>query len=119
MLCFFACEEIHHRIMNTREFLYGLPAKVASSAVEGLETVFHFDIDGPEGGQFTIEVKDGAVVVSDGLSGDARCTVRASDENFVNLARGELNPMMAILTGKVKISNQGEMLKYAKIFGLM
>jgi len=27
--------------------------------------------------------------------------------------------MLAVLTGKVKISNQGEMMKYAKIFGLM
>lgn len=105
--------------MNTKEFLYNLPAKVLPAAIDGQETVFHFDIEGAEGGQFTIEVKDGKVVVSDGLLGEPRCTVRASDENFVKLAQGDLNPMMAILTGKVKISNQGEMLKYAKIFGLM
>lgn len=105
--------------MNTSEFLKGLPAKVNPEAIAGQETVFHFDIDGPQGGQFTIEVKDGQVMVTDGLKGEPRCTVRASDENFVNLATGQLNPMMAILTGKVKISNQGEMLKYAKIFGLM
>jgi hypothetical protein len=27
--------------------------------------------------------------------------------------------MMAMMTGKLKISNPGEMLKYAKMFGLM
>ncbi|MBK8429598.1 MAG: hypothetical protein IPL27_28240 [Lewinellaceae bacterium] len=32
---------------------------------------------------------------------------------------GDLNPMMAMMTGKLKISNPGEMLKYAKMFGLM
>jgi putative sterol carrier protein len=105
--------------MNTAEFLKGLPAKVNPASIAGLETIFHFDIDGSQGGQYTIEVKDGKVNVADGLQGEPRCTVRASDENFINLATGELNPMMAILTGKVKISNQGEMLKYAKIFGLM
>jgi len=45
--------------------------------------------------------------------------VSGSDQNFMGIVTGKLNPMMAILTGKVKISNQGEMLKYAKMFGLM
>ena len=105
--------------MTTGEFLKALPAKVNPNAIAGQETLFHFDIEGPQGGQYTIEVKDGKVEVRDGLDGEPRCTVRASDDNFINLATGQLNPMMAILTGKVKISNQGEMLKYAKIFGMM
>ena len=105
--------------MTTKELLYGLPAKVSPSALEGLATVFHFDIDGSSGGQYTINVADGKIKVEDGLIGEPKCVVRASDQNFINLVTGELNPMMAILTGKVKISNQGEMIKYAKIFGLM
>jgi putative sterol carrier protein len=105
--------------MNTRELLYALPSKVSPSAVEGLETVFHFDIEGNRGGQYTISVAKGNVRVEDGLVGEPKCVIRSSDENFINLVTGELNPMMAVLTGKVKISNQSEMLKYAKIFGLM
>jgi putative sterol carrier protein len=106
-------------LMTTKELLYGLPAKVSPSALEGLETVFHFDIEGERGGQYTISVANGNIKVENGLIGEPKCVVRASDDNFVNLVTGELNPMMAILTGKVKISNQGEMLKYARIFGLM
>ena len=105
--------------MSTREILYGLPRKVSPSAIEGLETVFHFDIDGEDGGQYTIQVANGEVKVEDGLLGEPKCVVRASDKNFIDLIKGDINPMMAVLTGKVKISNQGEMLKYAKIFGLM
>ena len=105
--------------MNTRELLYALPAKVSPAAIEGLETVFHFDIEGDQGGQYTISVNNGKVKVEDGLVGEPKCVVRSSDSNFINLVTGELNPMMAVLTGKVKISNQSEMLKYAKIFGLM
>ena len=105
--------------MTTKELLYGLPAKVSPSALEGLATVFHFDIEGGSGGQYTISVEDGKMKVEDGLVGEPKCVVRASDQNFINLVTGELNPMMAVLTGKVKISNQGEMIKYAKIFGLM
>ncbi len=105
--------------MNARDFLYALPEKVSPSAIDGLKTVFHFDLEGETGGQFTIQVEDQKVIVSDGLNGEPACVVRAKGEDFVQLATGALNPMMAILTGKVKISNQGEMLRYAKIFGLM
>jgi len=105
--------------MTSREFLYELPAKVDPAAIDGLETIFHFDLEGEKGGQYTISVADQKVTVSDGLTGEAKCVVRSTGDTFIKLATGELNPMIAILTGKVKISNQGEMLRYAKLFGLM
>jgi|SRR5699024_2014257 len=108
--------------MNTTEFLLGLPSKVDPAALQGLETNFHFIISKKDENipdEVTIQVRDGSVNAQTGLIGEPKCVVRASDENLSKLLKGELNPMMAILTGKLKISNQGEMLKYAKIFGLM
>lgn len=105
--------------MTSKEFIYGLPGKVPAAAIEGLSTTFHFDLEGEQGGQYTISVADSKVTVSDGLNGEASCVVKTSEDNFMQLIKGDLNPMMAILTGKLKISNQGEMLKYAKLFGLM
>ena len=105
--------------MNSKDFIYRLPAKVSPDAIEGHQTTFHFDLDGEGGGQYTVEVANNKVSVTDGLNGQPTCVVRASNENFMKLIQGDLNPMMALLTGKVKISNQGEMLRYAKIFGLM
>jgi len=105
--------------MTAKEFLLGLPTKVSPQAIEGLETIFHFDIDGDEGGQITLSVKDGVCEASEGLLGAAKCVVRAKDKNLMKLLKGDVNPMMALLTGQLKISNQSEMLKYAKIFGLM
>jgi putative sterol carrier protein len=105
--------------MTAKEFLMGLPSKVSPQAIEGMETTFHFDIDGEEGGQITLQVKDGTCEASEGLVGDPKCVVKAKDQNLMKVLKGDLNPMMALLTGKLKITNQGEMLKYAKIFGLM
>ena len=105
--------------MTAKEFLMGLPDKVRPETLEGLETVFHFDIEGDGGGQVTVKVEEGTCVAEEGLHGDPRCVVRAKEDNLMNVLRGETNPLMAVLTGKLKISNQGEMLKYAKIFGLM
>lgn len=97
----------------------GLPEKVQQDALEGLETTFHFDIDGDGGGQVTVKVTDGTCVAEEGLHGQPSCVVKAKESNLMSVLRGNINPLMAVLTGKLKISNQGEMLKYAKIFGLM
>ncbi|MCC6282455.1 MAG: SCP2 sterol-binding domain-containing protein [Saprospiraceae bacterium] len=103
--------------MDVKEFLFSLPAKVKPEAVEGLSTLFHFDI--ADAGQFTVQLDNGKMDVSEGFSGEPSCKVTTSTESFQKLLSGDLNPMMAMMTGKLKISNPGEMLKYAKMFGLM
>ena len=105
--------------MTAKEFLLNLPTKVSHHALEGIETNFHFDLQGEGGGQFTVAVADQALTTKEGLEGEPACVVKASAEDFARLLTGELNPMMAILSGRVRISNQGEMLKMAKLFGLM
>lgn len=102
---------------DPKEFLFNLPAKVSPEAVEGLSTLFHFDISGS--GQYTVSLKDGKFDVSEGLTGAPSCVVSTSAELFAKLISRDLNPMMAMMTGKLKISNPGEILKFAKIFGLM
>ncbi len=104
-------------MIDVKEFLFSLPAKVKPEVLEGQSSLFHFDI--ADAGQFTIKLADGKLDVSEGLSGEPSCKVSASAESFAKLLSGDLNPMMAMMTGKLKISNPGEMLKYAKIFGLM
>ena len=107
--------------MTAKEFITGLPAKVNKDALEGMSTVFHFKLDGEgeDGGDYTVVVADGDLKVEDGLVGDPKCTVKAKGKNVVGVVTGEINPMMAVLMGKIKVDNQGELIKYAKIFGLM
>lgn len=105
--------------MTAKEFITGLPTRVKPEALEGADTTFHFDISGADGGQFTLRAKDGKMEAVEGFEGEPKCVVKGSSENFMGLVSGKLNPMMALLMGKIKISNQGEMLKYAKMFGLM
>ncbi len=104
-------------MIDVKKFLFDLPQKANPDALEGLSTLFHFDIGGA--GQFTVKLDNGKMDVSEGLNGEAACKVSTSAESFSKLISGDLNPMMAMMTGKLKISNPGEMLKYAKMFGLM
>ena len=49
---------------------------------------------------------------------EADCTVSVSEENFIALVSGDLNPMSAMMTGKVKISgNMGVAMKLQSLIG--
>lgn len=105
--------------MNAKDFILNLPSKVNRTAIEGMDTNFHFVLKGDQGGEYTVKVDDGYLSVAEGLKGDPKCKVTANADDLTAIINGSLNPMMAVLTGKLKISNQGELIKYAKIFGLM
>jgi putative sterol carrier protein len=105
--------------MTAKEFLMNLPEKVSKDAIEGVNTLFHFQLEGKGGGDVTVGIRDGEAYSLEGLDGEPTCVVKSKADNLLKVLKGDLNPMMAVLTGKLKISNQGEMLKYAKIFGLM
>lgn len=105
--------------MTARDFILSLATRFNPEAVPGASSVFHFKIIGDGGGDFTASVEDGVCKVEEGLFGDPKCVVSATDENLVKIVNGELNGQMAVFMGKLKISNLGEMMKFAKPFGLM
>jgi len=110
---------LRNSFTTPREFLLALPGNVPEKYLEGVETNFHFDIEGEGGGQYSVLVSENTLNVYEHFEGEPSCVIKAKEKNFMALLRGELNPMMAVFTGKVKISNPGEVMKYAKIFGLM
>jgi putative sterol carrier protein len=110
-------------IDSARDFIVSLPQTVKPEWLENVDdTNFHFDIEGEGGkggGQFSVIVKNKKLEVHEQFVGEPKCKVSAKESNLIKLLRGELNPMMAVFTGKLKISNTGEIMKYAKLFGLM
>ncbi len=106
-------------IHNAKDFITSLPETVNPEWLKAVDTNFHFDIEGDGGGQFSVIVKDNKMEVFEHFEGEPKCKVTAKEKNFIALLRGELNPMMAVFTGKLKISNTAEIMKYAKLFGIM
>lgn len=106
-------------MITVREFVSGLESKIAPEVIEGMNTVLHFDISGEQGGLYTLKIDNGVLSYQEGLIGDAKSSIRTSDKVFSELLNRETNPMMAMMTGKLKVSNPGEIMKYIKILGLM
>ena len=104
---------------TAKQLLKEVEGQFDASKVPGADTVFHFILSGEHGGDFTVLVKDEACKITEGLSGEAKCIVKSTDEVFENVMTGKMNPTMAVMGGKLKISNIGEMMKFAKQFGLI
>ena len=101
---------------SAKEFLMDLPAKMDAEEYKDINTTLHFDFDTEN---YTLQVVNGQASVSDGLIGEPEVAIKCSADNFSKLLTGELNPMTAMMFGKLKVSNPPAMLKYAKMLGIM
>lgn len=106
-------------MQTAKELLKNVEGQYDPSKVPDADTVFHFMLSGENGGDFTVVVKDETCKITEGLSGEAKCIVKSTDEVFEQVMTGKMNPTMAVMGGKLKISNIGEMMKFAKPFGLI
>jgi len=98
------------------EILRGLPGRFIAEKAGDWETLFHFDLSGPEGGQFTVTVRGGTCTVEDGLKGSPECVVETSDRLYRDIELGRANAEVAFMTGKIKVSDLVEMMKFIKSF---
>ncbi len=96
--------------------IHSLPSRLKAGAGTGLDILYHFILHGPEGGQFTVRVKDGQCTVEEGLQGDPKCVVETTDQIYADAETGRINAQMAVLMGKIKVSNVGSLLKFAAMF---
>lgn len=102
--------------MTAKEIVLGLPARFKADAAGGDSGTFHFKLEGEGGGEFTVSVANGVCTASEGLSGDADCVISASASDFEDAELGRTNKQMAVMMGKIKISNLGAMLKFLSMF---
>jgi putative sterol carrier protein len=100
--------------MTAQEFFDALPERVDPAKTAGMNNTYVFDVEGA--GQWTVAVDDGAVSVTEGTA-DADCTISASEDTLVKIAKGEANATTAYMTGKLKIQgDMGAALKLQKLF---
>lgn len=90
-----------------------LKAKVDPS----LEAQVLLELTGPDPVQWMGRIGGGQVILSDGCPEIPDLTITASSETALAIYQKRLNPMMAFMTGKVKV--QGDVGKVALLKGLL
>jgi putative sterol carrier protein len=99
---------------SVKEFFEGLESRVDRTKTAGMNNSYVFDIEGA--GKWKVDVRNGDVTVTEGAEG-GDATISASEENMLRIARRELNPTTAYMTGKLKIKgDMGAALKLQKLF---
>ena len=101
---------------TAREIMLHIPERFKPQEAGDLSGVFHFILDGETGGNFTVSVQKGQCTVKEGLEGDPMCVITANATDFEDAELGRENKQMAVMMGKIRISNLGAMLKFMNIF---
>lgn len=102
--------------MTAKEIVLGLPARLKTEEAAGQTGNFQFKLEGDTGGEFTVTVADGQCTVQEGLHGEADCVISSLASDFEDAELGRVNRQMAVMMGKIKISNLGAMLKFIGMF---
>jgi putative sterol carrier protein len=105
--------------VNVAEIFSKMSEAFRPDKAVGQSAIIQFDITGPNGGKWYAKIEDGACSVADGETQGASLTLIATDEDYLSMMNGAINPMTAFMQGKVKA--KGDMttaMKLTSWFGI-
>ncbi len=89
-----------------------LPAKAGN-----VNAVVQFNLTGEGGGNYVVSIADGKCTVAQGTTPTPNATVTAAAADYLAIVRGELNPMTAFMTGKIRVTgDMGLMMRFLDWF---
>lgn len=84
-----------------------------------LDMTIQFELSGDGGGEWYASIKDGAMTVEKGSVEDPQATLKMDADEFAQMSRGDLNPMMAFMSGKIKVDGDlNSVMKFQSLVGL-
>jgi len=91
--------------MNVQTLIHDLIEKINQKPeqLSGMNTVIQFDLQGEGTSTYQVKVHDGRAELSTGETNEAKAIFSLSDQDFIKLVQGSLNPTTAFMMGKVKI----------------
>ena len=85
--------------------------------VKEINAIIHFDVSGPQGGKWTVDLTKPDNWVTSGNEGTPKMTVTVADADFVKIRQKQLNAQMAAMQGKLKFKpmDMGLAMKLGKL----
>ena len=102
--------------ITAQQILESIPLRFRAEKAQNYAAVFHFDISGDETIQYTVTIANEKCDLQKGLNGKADCVIKTKASVYVDLETGKANPQMALMLGKIKVSNLAAMMQFAKCF---
>ncbi len=83
-------------------FEKNLPTRFKPEKAEGVNVIAQINISGPEGGNWTVTVKDQKLQVTEGIHQSPDLTLKMNPADFLDLVNGKLSAERAFFTGRVQ-----------------
>jgi putative sterol carrier protein len=92
---------------SVAEFFEKFESKAAANtdAATSPNAIYQFNITGDGGGEYYLDLTKGKTsdFVGKGAHDSPGATITVSDEDWLGMLNGSLNPMQAFMSGKIKI----------------
>ena len=100
-----------------QEVFDGMRQSFQSNKAKGVHARYQWELSGPQGGQWWIDVDDGKYKMGKGKISNPNVTFVAKDKDWVAVSNGQLGGTWAYMTGRLKIrGDQGLAKKLGQIF---
>lgn len=102
---------------TVQEMFNELPKYFDPEAWGSKDATMVFDVTGEQSGTWVAKIENKQLDVHKGTAEDPDMTLIASGDDLLKMVNGDLNPVSAFMSGKVKI--QGDMSLAMKLQGLL
>lgn len=83
-------------------FEKALPLRFKPEKAAGIDVVAQLNVTGPEGGSWTVSIKDQKLQVTEGINPSPTLTLKMNEKDFMNMVNGKLSAEKAFFTGRVQ-----------------
>jgi putative sterol carrier protein len=90
--------------VTVQQLMERMPKAFIPEKAVGVDAVVQYKLTGDGGGDWIITIKDGACAVQPGTTPTPAMTLAADATDYRDMITGTLNPMMAFMQGKIKLS---------------
>ena len=106
-----------HAESTPQDVFDGMRGSFQAAKAKGVHVRYQWDLSGPHGGEWWIEVNDGTYKMGKGQIDHPNVTFRASDKDWVAICHDQLSGTWAYLTGRLKVrGDQNVARKLGEIF---
>ena len=104
-VCFFAANAAPASHVNStpQDEFDAMRGSFQPAKAKGVHARYQWDLSGPNGGQWWIDVNDGTYKMGKGQIDHPNVTFRASDKDWVAICHDQLSGTWAYLTGRLKV----------------
>lgn len=101
---------------TARDIVLSLPDRFKASKAGDFRAIVHLLLEGEGGGEFTVTIGQGKCQVIEELTGTPDCVIRTKASVYEDTELGRSNPTMAVMMGKIKVSNIGVATQFIPLF---